>query len=274
MFGYIVVNGDKLTDEQKKTYQSFYCGLCFSLNKKYGKSYSILLNNDMTFLALVLCGLEDTNYYIENKKCPIHLLKHVDVNSNKFIDYACDMTILLSYFKALDDQIDEHRNIKLVNKLTVPIQNIKEYYPEHVKNIEDALNRIANYEKENCHNLDLLCNASGDIVKTIFSFPNISFKNDMEGLGLSLGKFIYLMDAYDDLEKDLKKNNFNPLIELKDEKDFDSKIERYLELFLSDATYYFERMPIIEYSDIIRNVLYSGVWTRFEQIKKKKEVER
>ena len=38
----------------------------------------------------------------------------------------------------------------------------------------------------------------------------------------------------------------------------------------------FEKLPIIKYTDILRNILYSGVWCRFEAVsgKRKKEQEK
>lgn len=271
LFGYIITNHEKLTEDQQETYHSFYCGLCFGLSKKYGKTFSMLLNNDMTFLTVVLTGLEEPESTLTIRKCPIHLRRKQNVSQNMYTDYAVDMTVLLSYYKALDDEQDEHSHSRFRKKLETPMESIRKTYPSQSKGVEEALKKIAQYEKENSTDLDALCNASGDMVQAIFSCPNISFRKEMEGLGHALGKFIYLMDAYDDLDEDIKKDRFNPLKQRAQEEDFDAKIESYLELFLSEAADCFERMPILEYSDIIRNILYSGVWTRFEQIKAKKE---
>lgn len=275
MFGYIVINSEKLNEDQEQTYRSFYCGLCFALNETYGKKYSILLNNDMTFLSLVLSGLEEPETIQTRKRCPIHFKKDTLVSHNLYTDYARDMTILLSYYKALDDEKDEKKPSRLLRRLLDPMKDVKEKYPKIVQQVEVALRDISQFEKQNSTDLDALCNASGRMVEAIFSFPGVSFEKEMRGLGFALGKFIYLMDAYDDLEEDIKKKRFNPLKNKKEEEDFSTKIESYLELFLSEATDCFERMPILEYSDIIRNILYSGVWNRYEQIqKKKKEVKR
>ena len=78
------------------------------------------------------------------------------------------------------------------------------------------------------------------------------------------------MDAYEDLDKDLEKGTYNPLKELYQTKQFEEKCKDILELMISEATLAFERLPIIENATIIRNILYSGVWTKYEMIKKKR----
>ena len=92
----------------------------------------------------------------------------------------------------------------------------------------------------------------------------------MYELGFYLGKFIYFIDAYEDIEDDLEKENYNPLKQIYQTAQFDERCKNILELMISEATMAFERMPIIENAAIIRNILYSGVWTKYELIKKKR----
>lgn len=83
-------------------------------------------------------------------------------------------------------------------------------------------------------------------------------------------KVIYFIDAYEDIEDDLEKENYNPLKQIYQTAQFDERCKNILELMISEATMAFERMPIIENAAIIRNILYSGVWTKYELIKKKR----
>ena len=93
-----------------------------------------------------------------------------------------------------------------------------------------------------------------------------------------MGKFIYLMDAYEDLEKDKKKNAYNPLgyMEKGDEQEFETLCKLLLTSMISECAKSFERLPILMHAEILRNVLYSGVWTKYEylQLKKKKLEEK
>ena len=44
--------------------------------------------------------------------------------------------------------------------------------------------------------------------------------------GYYLGKFVYLMDAYEDLEKDQRKKEYNPWIPYLGRPDFDALVEK------------------------------------------------
>lgn len=271
MFGYVVVNKDRLSEQDYDLYHSVYCGLCRELSEHYGKTMSMTLNNDMTFLAALLSGLEEPDTSVERKRCPVHLTRMVDVRRNKYTYSAAEMTVLLSYYKCLDDLKDEGKKPALFRKLEKAMAEVRAKYPEKVKITEEALGRISKLEEENCEDLDLLCNTFGEVLGTVFTAGDALWDKALYNVGYSLGKFIYLMDAYDDLEEDLKKGLFNPLKSRKDSEHFDQEIESILELFMSMAADAFERMPVIEYSEVIRNILYSGVWSRFEEIRQKKE---
>ena len=93
-------------------------------------------------------------------------------------------------------------------------------------------------------------------------------------MGYYMGKFIYLMDAYDDVEKDSKDGSYNPFKELYKQEGFEEKVRQYLELIMSCCCRAFEVLPIIDNAEIMRNILYAGVWakyTRETQERKKPE---
>jgi hypothetical protein len=89
-----------------------------------------------------------------------------------------------------------------------------------------------------------------------------------------MGKFIYLMDAYEDLDRDEKKDAYNPLRTLKKEheQDFEVLCKLMMTSMASECAKSFERLPILQHADILRNILYSGIWSKYEyiQLKKKK----
>ena len=95
-------------------------------------------------------------------------------------------------------------------------------------------------------------------------------------MGFYFGKFIYLLDAYDDVEEDVKKGNYNPFSKDYIIKGFDDRVKNMLMMMMAETCREFEKLPIIKYTDILRNILYSGVWCRFENVsgKRKKEQEK
>ncbi|MBQ6506957.1 MAG: hypothetical protein IJI08_06475, partial [Clostridia bacterium] len=86
-----------------------------------------------------------------------------------------------------------------------------------------------------------------------------------------LGRFVYWMDAWEDRDRDRKKRRFNPLAYLNPEGDPEEHIFRMLEMMIGEATEYFEMLPLEKDLDLLRNVLYSGVWQRYHLLKQRRE---
>ena len=89
-----------------------------------------------------------------------------------------------------------------------------------------------------------------------------------------LGKFIYLLDAYDDVEEDVKNKDYNPFAEKYTMEGFEGEVRQILMMMMAETCREFEKLPIIKYGDILRNILYSGVWCRFEEVSRKRREER
>ena len=107
MFGYININQKELSEESKKIYQAYYCGLCQKLKTNCGTKGQMLLSYDLTFLIVLLTGL----YELENTEteftCPLHPTKKRTAYINEATEYAADMNLILAYQNLLDDWKDE-----------------------------------------------------------------------------------------------------------------------------------------------------------------------
>lgn len=272
MFGYVVVNKQELKLRELDVYQSFYCGLCQTLRDKYGLKGQISLNFDMTFLGLLLSGLYEPQTQKEKSRCLIHPMKKHLKLTNECIDYAAKMTIVLTYFKCEDDWLDEKSLVKGSYRhiLKKAFLQIKAEYPDKIEIIENNLKQIHEYEKNNHENIDDVSGCFGKALAAIWTYKDDIFFDDLYQMGFYLGKFIYIMDAYDDIEEDLKKKTYNPFSQKYQEDHFDEWCQDLLEMMISQATMAFEALPIIENVEIMRNILYSGVWSRYMLRKQKR----
>lgn len=280
MFGYININQKELSDESKKAYQSYYCGLCRKLKSNCGTKGQMLLNYDMTFLIVLLTGL----YELENEKveftCPLHPTKKRTAWWNEATDYAADMNVILAYYNMLDDWKDEKSYTKraFAKMLDKDYQRIMEKYPRQVTAIEQFMEKQAQAERENEKNLDIVAGLTGEMTGEIFAWKKDVWEEELKTLGFYLGKFIYIMDAYEDVDEDIRKKSYNPLILAadKDDENFDTFCKLLLTSMMSECAKSFERLPILLHADLLRNVLYSGVWSKYEylQLKKKKLAEK
>lgn len=272
MFGYVVVNKPDLTFREFDLYQSYYCGLCKTLKEKYGSKAQISLNFDLNFISILLTGLYEPATQVEMKRCFVHPMKKHMTRYNECVDYAAKMTIVLTYYKCEDDWQDERKLSKqaykkLINKA---YQEVKAEYPNKVAKIEASLGKIFDYEKQDKINFDEISNHFGVVMGEICAYKDDEWYDELYHLGFYLGKFIYFSDAYEDIESDLKKGTFNPFKDLYQTNEFEDKCKEILELMISEATMAFERLPIIENANLIRNILYGGVWTRYMMVKQKR----
>ncbi len=269
MLGYIRVFEEELKIKDFETYRSFYCGVCRDLKLNCGQISRITLNYDMTFLAVLLTSVYDKTPASENHTCMFHPLKKKRFYRNEYTSYAADMSLLLSYHNLMDDWIDEK---KLKSRFITGIlksgyKKTALKYPRQNTAVEDYLTRLHAVERAGSDNLDEAANLTGEMLAEIFDvYENDIWSPDLRKTGYYLGKFIYLMDAYEDVEKDKQNNCYNPLIQISEKEDFDAKAKDILMLMAGGAASAFERLPAVEYIDILRNILYSGIWTVFGKI--------
>ena len=269
MFGYVLINKPELKIREFEVYQSYYCGLCHKLNKRHGLFGRLTLNYDMTFLAMMLSDLYDCEPEAEKRRCILHPLhKHLS-RQNEATEYCADMTILLSYYKCMDDWKDEHRLSRkfLAGRLKRKCAKIRKKYPQKAEFIDSKLNMLSIVESSSAAHVDKAARVFGEIMGEIFVYRDDRWKDDLYKTGFYLGKFVYLLDAYEDVEKDIKSGAYNPFKEICKNENFEEQVLKLLLLMIGECTDAFERLPLVDNVEILRNILYSGVWVRFGKAK-------
>ncbi|MBR3740504.1 MAG: hypothetical protein IKN04_08595 [Clostridia bacterium] len=274
MFGYVRPYGADLSEEEKKRYKAVYCGLCRVLNEKYGLAGRMGLNFDMTFLLLLLSSLYEPEEKQRETVCPPHPVKKHPEIITSFTDYAAGMTVALTYYKALDDWEDERKASGKVysDLLKRHYQAVKAEWPRPCEAIESCISAIHEVEKDPKAQPERAADLSGRMLSAIFTVKDDYFRPHMAALGYYLGKFIYMMDAAVDYDQDMKKGCFNPLpaMDLKPEAAGDM-----LRQPLGQAAEIFEGLPLVQDVNIMRNILYSGVWQSYnEMLSRKKNQEK
>ena len=270
MFGYITIYQDGLSKEALARYRACYCGLCRTLKKRYGQAGRMTLSNDMTFLAILLSALYEPKETVADARCAVHPVKKRPCVGNEFMDYAADMNILLSYYKCLDHMQDDHSPVGAAQArlLKNSFKKVKRLYPKKAEVTLDCLERIGVLEDSHSANVDALCNLTGRMLGEIFVCRDDHWADTLRKVGEGLGRFIYLMDAYEDYPADKLRRRFNPLTELHamPKNEYEAFCRDSLTLLIADATEAFETLPLEQDIDILRNVLYSGVWMRYARL--------
>lgn len=271
MFGYVTVNREELKIKDMRRYQSFYCGICRELKDRHGSLSRITLTYDMTFLAILLTGLYEGKHKEDCGRCLLHPLKKHPYLQNEYTAYAADMNLLLSYYNLLDNWFDERKALSYTaaRSLRREFLAVCRRYPRQHRAVKRYMKLLRQCEQKNSRNLDRGAGLTGELMGEIFVYRQDAWENILRRLGFFMGKFIYLMDAYDDLEKDIRKGNYNPWAFLRQSENFMKDSEQILTMMMSECAREFEKLPIVEYVDILRNVLYSGIWTKYEIVKRK-----
>ena len=266
MFGYIVVNKAEMKYKDFDKYHAYYCGLCQSLKDRYGAWGQLSLSYDMTFLHVLLTSLYEPEEKREQVRCIAHPLEKHPVLRSEITDYVADMNVLLTMFKCEDDWADEKKITRYVYGKLLRKRSCgkKKLFCEKAKNIHALLRRISEKEVENCQDIDEMSGLFGQVMAEITTYRKDEWEETLRQVGFYLGKFVYLLDAYEDLDEDRKKGLYNPFMRRAEDPSFEEDIHRILTVTMERCCKEFEQLPILENVDILRNILYSGVWSRYE----------
>ena len=273
MFGYVTVNKRELKIKDWERYHAYYCGLCHALRQVAGVKARMTVSYDMTFLAMLLDDLYDFEKTEGKRRCVVHpVSRHEYVLSEASI-YAAKMNLLLCYDNLLDDWKDDKNPVAYAGAtlLRRARRQIAAEYPRQTRAVETYIEKLNLCEQKKETNLDVAAGLTGEMLGELFCMKEDEWHDDLYQTGFYLGKFIYLMDAYEDMEKDLKKGNYNPFLLCHGTTKNVELAEESLTMMAAKAAEGFERLPLVENIEILRNILYAGIWGRYEMVKAKRE---
>lgn len=262
IFGYLVCNKKGLSEEETARYQEMYCGVCKSIGKQFGQIERMSLSYEMTFLALFLSALYEEKEESYAFRCPFHPTKKKQAVNSEIIDYAASMGIILTYYKCLDDWEDERNGVGLAYSkiLKEKYLELEKKYPRQCQAIARSVKELSEIEKSVISTADQAVNASGRMLAELFVYKEDFWCNSLRSFGYELGRFIYMMDAAIDYQKDKKKKNYNPLFKMNKQPE---EVDEMLTVMIGKAAAEFEKLPIVDDANLIRNILYGGVWMQY-----------
>ena len=215
MFGYVRPAAQRLTEEQQQRYEGAYCGLCHTLGRRYGLAGRMILNYDLTFLAMLLS--EGTAERC-TKRCLIHPVKgRPCACGGSAFELAADMSVILTWWQIQDGIADhgffgglKYRAASLL--LRRAYRKARALRPAFDESTRCHLEKLSALEKEHCPSLDtaadtfarLLADAAREVAQPVK-------RRVLEQMLYHLGRWVYLVDAADDLKKDVKTGSYNPL---------------------------------------------------------------
>lgn len=272
MFGYVGANWKELTKQQQDRYGAVYCGICRQIKHRSGNVSRLCLSYDMAFLALLLMSLYEPEETTGPNACLLHPIKKRPWVDNPYIRYAADMNVALAYYNSLDDwQDDQKYSAKIMASVFGKrYPGIARRYPRQCEAIAACISRLSELEKENCSNPDEPANCFGRLMAELFVYEEDLWADDLKQMGMALGRFIYLLDAAVDYQKDKRKGKYNPYLSMGCGEEWD-RWRDYLVMAMGMCTEAFERLPLVQDKPLLDNILYSGVWVNYRRKERKQE---
>ena len=215
MFGYVFPAPARLEEEEKQRFRAVYCGLCHNMGHRYGVVTRFFLNYDFTFLAMLL---EEERCRTCQKRCLAHPFKKREcLCGGAGLDTAADLSILLLWWQ-VQDGIEDHgffRGLKYrlaALFLRRAYRKAKAAQPDFDRDTRERLQELAALEKENCASID----QAADTFARLLAGASRAAKEPVKQRVLQeilyhMGRWIYLVDAADDLQKDVRQRQYNPL---------------------------------------------------------------
>lgn len=279
MFGYVYPDKPELKIKDFATFKAGYCGVCKAIGSQCGLIPRIAINYDCAFLALALGALDEGEPVFSQEKCIINPVKKMPVARNRYTGFAADVNVLLAYYKALDDRRDKAGFRGTMGKwaFTGAYHKAARRNIEMDGHIRGQLGKLYELEEQNCDSEDAVADAFGQLLSglvryipdpAVFSTSRI---RALEWMLYNMGRWIYLIDACADLEKDTRKNEYNPLIaRYKGEADLKGQAGEDMRFQLKccevEAAKAFELLDARRHNELLENILYLGMHRKMEDV--------
>ena len=286
MFGYVTPLKSELKFKEFEYFRSYYCGLCNEIKREYGNIPRFCLNYDLTFIGFLLDGLYSNPLILDSIKCLRHPRKNIIITKKtNALNYCANLSILLFDYK-LKDNIEDDKSVKSKLFKFLLSSSSKKSLLE-LKDISDKISRnidiLSNLEKsKSISSLDEITHPFSDIMGMILSEFPYKFEEDSDilrenlyNLGYFIGKWIYLIDALDDLKDDINTNNFNPYNVLfnSNSLNFDelissciNEIDFYISNCLVNCSDFLKVIPFRKHYSIIDNIINLGMINKYYEI--------
>ncbi len=269
MFGYIRPVFPRMDEKEQEDFRACYCGLCRCMGRRFGQISRLLLNYDFVFLAMLLWRGQEPPVR-EKKRCPyVCFRRKCSCRSNGDMERAAALSVILSWWKFRDSVRDEKGLKKAAGAVAMTVmggayRRAAGAYPEFDRAVERGITELNALEDRKCGSIDETADCFARILCSAADGEDGNRRRILEQLLYHVGRWIYLADARDDLEKDESGGAYNPLlIRFTPEERADGTMDERLRATmlhsrnLAGAAY--ELMEENAWSGSIRNILYFGL---------------
>ena len=285
MFGYVKPLEDHMRICDYETYKSACWGFRRAMKKNYGLAPRMSVCSDFALLGLMELSLNNAEVDTVNIRRFPHLFKKIPcmVTANG-LDFTCAAAAILIYNNILDDMEDSRFFIRTAAKRKLK-KSLKAYnkaaekHPDLAEYVSEQMGLQKKLEKENCKTVDRASEPSSNILSEIASRLSADPEKQriLRRFGFLLARYIYIADAFDDVEEDFRRRGFNPLIRGNyvindiDLPAIQKKTEDSVNFTLGALADCYVQLDIERFKPVIDNIVYLGLKNGFYDLIKEKE---
>lgn len=290
MFGYVKPYKPQMKICEYEIYKAAYCGLCKQLGRQYGPFSRLTLSYDFAFLSLLALSQQQDAIQPSSGRCMLNPVRRsLCFPQCEQMDFSAGVAMLMFYYKALDNYNDGNFGEKCISTLFLPIarramQKAADAYPQAARIIYEAISRQNEIETQRCDSVDQAAEPTALALSGICGLlsQDSGRQRVLSRFGYLLGRYVYLCDALDDLEEDIRRNNYNPFI-LREKLTgtqpqqlaaIRENAKGSLLLTIGELIKTYELLDTHHYQPILDNIVHLGLRDTVERILLPKETER
>lgn len=282
MFGYIIPDKPELKIKEYQQFRAYYCGLCKSISKHYGQIPRYTLSYDCVFLGLFLSAVFSRDKDTSIARCITKPFQKMSVISdNLILEYAASVNVILTYYKVKDDFKDggAFKAAPIIPLLYPAYRKARKKAHDLDNYTNFYLSELSILEDQACDSIDAAAQPFANLLEKIFSWEGLSLDEEtrkaLEEFGYNIGKWLYTIDALDDIGEDIKANNYNPIVrqfyngpnDLNSFKEYiRDDVGFVINYSLKKACEAYESLEIKSNKSIIDNIIYGGMYKKTNEI--------
>ena len=268
MFGYLKPDKPYLYLKDETLYNALYCGICKSIKQTSGNASRFALSYDVAFLSALTHNVCGVDVDIKRKRCVAHPIKSRPIASvDEISKKLASLNIILAHYKLRDDVLDEHKGSFKSAFISKGYKRAKKLQPEMDKIVCDGYKNLLSLEQKGEKSVDIVSDSFATMMAKISNVLFGEFSTEYTyNLVYALGKWVYLIDALDDYDKDIKNKSYNVFYNAYGQNSYAEFIEKnsseiafIFNTVLAQISENYKQIPKKFNGDLVENVLFKGI---------------
>jgi len=287
MYGYILPDIDSLDIRDFVFYKSVFCGICKSIGKRLGTVARLSTGYDMTFLCIVVANHINLPFEFEDCRCIASIKRHTIAMESTLVDKIADLSVILGYYKIADNIRDsggaKDRLAKAV--FAKAYDRAKTNSKELDVIVSKYIGKLNELENANTVGIDRVSDCFANLAKEVAQSLSGKTDDNFDKMCYNIGKYIYLIDALDDIDEDAISNEYNPFLGLEvdsivnsnknkikkfDRQQFFAKHKQEIQFCMyttiGKIIECFDKTDFVGSYDLLKNIIQLGLYKKLKQV--------